>query len=79
MEGRWEKARRAAAACYLSLAGWAFLLLPWSELWPQLLHLFPPPCASLLGKPAVRGALSGFGLAHFVSAASWLHPKGPRS
>lgn len=58
---------------YLCVAGWFFVLAPWSRFWSS--HVVPGAPPWLMGQlasPAVRGALSAFGLLHFFTAAGWL-------
>lgn len=54
---------------YLAYAGLLFLLVPWSHLWSALVVRLPPFPAGVLGAPGVRGAISAFGLLHFLVAA----------
>lgn len=65
---------------YLCVAGWFFVLAPWSRFWSN--HVVPGAPLWLmgeLGRPAVRGALSAFGLLHFFAAAGWLGDTGRSS
>lgn len=55
-------------ASYLTYAGLIFLLLPWSTLWALALEKLPVALAIPLGRPALRGMLSAFGLLHFIVA-----------
>jgi len=57
---------------YLVQAGLAMLLLPWSPLWEHLVAQTPPLLSSLLDLPALRGAISGFGLVHLLLVATEL-------
>ena len=62
---------------YLCVAGWFFVLAPWSRFWST--HVVPGAPFWLmteLAQPAVRGALSAFGLLHFFAAAGWLGETG---
>lgn len=62
-----------AIVVYLTAAGWFFVLAPWSSFWAvRVVRAAPPWLSSWLDSPAVRGALSGFGLVHFAAAWSWL-------
>jgi hypothetical protein len=62
-----------AAAVYLTAAGWFFVLAPWSSLWgATIVPAAPIWLMSWLDNPAVRGAISGFGVVHFGAAWSWL-------
>lgn len=51
---------------YCATTGVVFLLLPWSPGYDQLLALLPIHDLELLRHPAVRGAVSGFGVVHLV-------------
>jgi hypothetical protein len=69
----WRAVATLALVFYLCAAGWFFVLVPWSRLW----GLVVVPRAPIwllpwLDNPAVRGALSGFGVLHFLVAFSWL-------
>jgi hypothetical protein len=58
---------------YLTAAGWFFVLAPWSRFWAvKVLPAAPPWLLPWLDSPALRGALSGFGVVHFAAAWSWL-------
>ena len=58
---------------YLCVAGWFFVLAPWSRFWSSHVVAGAPPwLMGQLAEPAVRGALSAFGLLHFFTAAGWL-------
>jgi hypothetical protein len=59
------------ASCYLALAGTIFLLAPWSSHWLSVAWSLPPPWARFFSHPALRGAISGFGLLHFIVGLSW--------
>jgi hypothetical protein len=62
---------------YLCVAGWFFVLAPWSRFWSS--HVVAGAPSWLMGQlaaPAVRGALSAFGLLHFFAAAGWLNDVG---
>jgi len=62
-----------AAAVYLTAAGWFFVLAPWSSFWAiRIVPAAPFWLMTWLDSPAVRGAISGFGVVHFVAAWSWL-------
>ena len=62
-----------ATAVYLTAAGWFFVLAPWSGFWAlRVVPAAPFWLAAWLDNPAVRGAISGFGLVHFGAAWSWL-------
>jgi hypothetical protein len=55
---------------YCAEAGFFLLVVPWSDSWERLAGpLGPAGFAALLGAPIVRGAISGFGLVHFVWGA----------
>ena len=54
---------------YLTYAGLLFLLVPWSPLWGMLIVRLPPVPGGTLGSPGFRGAVSAFGLLHFLVAA----------
>lgn len=51
---------------YCVTAGLIFLLAPWTPGWDHLLLHLPSPAQRALGHSLCRGALSGFGLVHFV-------------
>ena len=56
-------------ATYLTYAGLLFLVVPWSPVWTRIvINLQPSLLADILGMPAVRGGLSGFGLLHLLFA-----------
>lgn len=59
-------------AGYLVHVGLLMLLLPWSSLWTDLLLRMPYSAATLLGLPAVRGAISAFGALHLAMVAAEL-------
>ena len=62
-----------AAIFYVCAAGWFFVLAPWSRFWALLVVPRGPLwLAPILDSPAVRGAISGFGVLHFVAAYTWL-------
>ncbi len=62
-----------AAAVYLTAAGWFFVLAPWSSFWAiRIVPAAPFWLMAWLDNPAVRGAISGFGVVHFGAAWSWL-------
>ena len=52
---------------YCAEAGLFLLFVPWSTTWERLSG--PIGLGALLGAPIVRGAVSGFGLVHFVWGA----------
>lgn len=61
---------------YLCCAGWFFILAPWSRLWSsQVVPGAPWWLMTWLESPALRGALSGFGVLHFAVAVSWVAPR----
>jgi hypothetical protein len=61
---------------YLCAAGWFFILAPWSTFWTaQVVPGAPWSLMRVLGSPAFRGALSGFGALHFAVAAGWLQQR----
>jgi len=60
-------------AVYLCAAGWFFVLAPWSGFWrSRVVAAGPPWLIALLDHPALRGALTGFGVVHFWVSFSWL-------
>lgn len=62
-----------AVAVYLCAAGWFFVLAPWSTFWrSRVVAAGPPWLITFLDHPALRGALSGFGVVHFWVSFSWL-------
>jgi len=65
-------------ASYLVNVGLLLLLLPWSEGWPHLVLMMPPRVAALVDHPAVRGAVSAFGVLHLLLlAAEFVYPQRP--
>lgn len=59
---------------YLCAAGWFCVLAPWTRYWAaRVVPGAPIWLSAWLDLPALRGALSGFGVLHFVVAASWLN------
>jgi hypothetical protein len=61
------------AAIYLTGAGWFFILAPWGRFWTtHVLAGAPYWALPMLASPALRGALAGFGVLHFVIAFVWL-------
>ena len=65
---------------YLCAAGWFFVLAPWSRFWAvKVVQDAPPWLLPWLDSPALRGALSGFGLVHFAAAFSWLEAAARRT
>jgi hypothetical protein len=49
------------------------VLAPWSRFWAiKVIPAAPLWLLPLLDSPALRGALSGFGVVHFAAAWSWL-------
>lgn len=62
-----------AVVMYLCAAGWFFILAPWSGFWSsRVVAEAPLWLSSWLASPALRGALSGFGVLHFPVALGWL-------
>ncbi|MFN3412476.1 MAG: hypothetical protein ACK42L_00245 [Thermoanaerobaculum sp.] len=53
---------------YLALAGWVCVLVPWGHTWLSWTWNLPPAWAQLLSHPALRGAISGFGVLHLLVA-----------
>jgi len=53
-------------AAYLVHVGLLMTILPWSEGWSFVLLQLPAGVASFLGKPAVRGVITAFGVLHLV-------------
>jgi hypothetical protein len=51
---------------YLVHVGLLMVILPWSTTWPMLLVKLPPAVGMTLDLPAVRGAISGFGVLHLL-------------
>ncbi|RMH15348.1 MAG: hypothetical protein D6696_20960 [Acidobacteria bacterium] len=56
---------------YCFTAGLLFLYTPWTATWDVLVGNLPFDL-ELLGRPLVRGAMSGFGLVHLVWVANEL-------
>jgi hypothetical protein len=62
-----------ATVVYLTAAGWFFVLAPWSRFWAaRVVSGAPFWMLPWIESPAVRGALSGFGIVHFAVAWAWL-------
>ncbi len=62
-----------AVVVYLTAAGWFFILAPWSRFWAvRVVSVAPFWLVAWLDNPALRGALSGFGVVHFAAAWAWL-------
>lgn len=59
---------------YLVHLGFLLMVVPWSEPWPRLLLQLPPHVGYLLDRPAVRGAISAFGLLHILLAIVEANP-----
>lgn len=53
-------------ASYLTNVGLFLLLLPWSDVWARFVLLTPQRIGVLLDSPALRGAVSAFGLLHLI-------------
>lgn len=65
---------------YLCAAGWFFVLAPWSRFWGVVIvPRVPLTLVPLLDSPALRGALSGFGVLHFLAAFTWLNAAARRA
>lgn len=54
---------------YLVQVGLLMIYMPWSETWDVLIVRLPPWAASVLGHPAVCGALTAFGFLHLALVA----------
>jgi hypothetical protein len=62
-------------ASYLVNMGILLIMLPWSEVWAHALLLMPMRLAAVVDMPAVRGAISAFGVLHLLLlAAEFFHP-----
>ncbi len=62
-----------AVVAYLCAAGWFFILAPWSGFWQsRVVAEAPLWLSSYLSNPALRGAITGFGVLHFPVALEWL-------
>ncbi len=60
---------------YLVHVGLLLLLVPWTDIWSVLILDLPPKLAFVLDAPAVRGAISAFGVLHLMLlAAEFLVP-----
>jgi hypothetical protein len=46
--------------------GLAMLLLPWTDVWAALVYRLAPTWGATLDAPALRGAVSAFGLLHLL-------------
>lgn len=55
---------------YLVHVGLAMLLVPWSPAWASLVIRLPEAVAAIVDQPAVRGAVSAFGLLHLALAGA---------
>jgi len=53
-------------AGYLVHVGLLMIILPWSDSWLLILTRLPDAAATLLDSPAVRGAISAFGVLHLL-------------
>lgn len=51
---------------YLTQVGLLFVVVPWSDGWAALILKAHPAVSWWLAEPFVRGALTGFGVLHFV-------------
>jgi hypothetical protein len=54
---------------YLVQVGLLLTMLPWSEVWGLLVLRFPPQMAAMMDWPAIRGAVTAFGLLHLMLVA----------
>ncbi len=66
---------------YCTTVGVALVFLPWSPGWDRLLFNLPFAGMRWIFSPALRGAISGFGLVHLVWGAyelrEFLRPPSP--
>lgn len=60
-----QRAGQYLFVLYCTTVGVALVLLPWSPGWERLVTALPFDLLFLL-RPAVRGAMSGFGFVHLV-------------
>jgi hypothetical protein len=51
---------------YLVNVGLIFIVVPWSQVWGLVLTMLPTELGAFFGLPAVRGALSAFGVLHLL-------------
>ncbi len=76
----WRAVIVLAAVFYLCAAGWFFVLAPWSRFWAMaVVPRVPLSLIPWIDSPAFRGALSGFGVLHFLVAFSWLAGEAKRA
>lgn len=61
---------------YLVQVGMLMIMLPWSDAWSVMLVRLPASLAVWLDSPALKGALSAFGLLHLGLLAVELKPAG---
>ncbi len=54
---------------YLVQVGLLMTMLPWSEVWGLLVLRFPPQMAAVMDWPAVKGAITAFGVLHLMLVA----------
>ena len=54
---------------YLVQVGLLMTMLPWYEVWSLLVLRLPPELAAVMDWPAVRGAVTAFGVLHLALVA----------
>lgn len=63
---------------YLVQVGLLMIVLPWSNVWGLLMTRISPGASWLLDAPAVRGALTAFGVVHLAMVVLELVAAGDR-
>jgi len=53
-------------ASYLANVGMLLIVLPWSDVWSQVVLLLPYRLALTVDAPAVRGVITAFGALHLI-------------
>jgi hypothetical protein len=53
-------------ASYLANVGMLLIVLPWSDVWSQFVLMLPYRLALAIDEPAVRGAITAFGVLHLI-------------
>jgi hypothetical protein len=53
-------------ASYLANVGMLLVMLPWSDAWSRVVLFLPYRVALVIDTPAVRGALTAFGVLHLL-------------
>ncbi len=61
-----DRLLRFVFVLYCTTVGVTLVVIPWTSGWSQMLAHVDAAGLRLLGAPAVRGGLTGFGLVHLV-------------